>query len=216
MNMLAPDPSEVDAVPQELHAHMGRAAVEGIPVAAIARIFLQDLGETYVVLNYLHSIGTIVEVPKSDWPPTARRLDRVPQFETRTPNIDVQFIAQRVFKLTKLEAGFLTAMIRCDHADKNMLHGIIEQQRMQRQQRPSTTETTDIKMVDVMICKLRKKMKDFDARFASCIKTVWSGGYYIDPTVKPDILAVLSEHGVSDAKAAATQATANALRDAAR
>lgn len=206
MNMLAPNPDEVDAIPPELHAPIGRAAIEGVPVAAISRIFLQDIGETYVVLNYLHSVGTIAEVPRADWPPGTRRNDRLPQYDTKGKPLDVQFIAQRALKLTKLEAGFMAALLRCDHADKSMLHGIIEEQRLQRQQRPNKTEATDPKMVDVMICKLRKKMKDFDPKFAGCIKTVWSGGYYIDPPIKAAILAVLAQHGVPDAQAAQDQA----------
>ena len=213
-------PEDADAVPDTLHGPMGRAACEGIPVGAIARIFEYDMGEIYVVLNYLHSIGTISEVPKPDWPPTSRNADRLPQFDCRPQASNIQFIAQRVFKLTKLEAGFLTALIRCEHADKGMLHGIIEQQRMQRQSRPNKLELTDPKMVDVMICKLRKKLRDHDAQFNGAVQTVWGGGYFIDSKTKATLLSLLAENGAVNVTAeivkAKTQGSVNVILDAAR
>lgn len=202
---------EKDAIPQGLNGPIGRAAIEGVPVAAIARIFEVDMGETYVVLEYLKSTGTIVEIPKADWPPTARAADHVPQFATKPSASNLMFVAQRTFTLTKLEAGFLTTLLRCEHADKSVLHGIIEQQRMERQQRPNKImETTDPKMVDVMICKLRKKLRDHDAVLDGAIKTVWGGGYFIDPPAKAAILQVLSDNGAVnvDAEIAKFQAAA--------
>jgi hypothetical protein len=214
--MSSPAPDDADAIPVELHAPIQRAACEGIPVGAIGRIFAYELGEVYIVLNYLHSIGSISEVPKPDWPPTARDADRLPQFDAKPQASNLQFVAQRVFKLTKLEAGFLTALIRCEHADKGMLHGIIEQQRMQRQSRPNKLELTDPKMVDVMICKLRKKLRDHDAQFNGAVQTVWGGGYFIDPKTKAALLSLLADNGAINVKAEIANATANVLIAAAR
>lgn len=178
-------------IPKENYAPLGRAAIEGIPVGAIARIFAYDYGDTHEVLTYLKTIGTIAEVPRADWPPTAKNDDRLPTFTVRSTPSDLLFNVQRAFKLTKLEAGFLAAMLRCEHADKTMLHGVIEQQRMERSQRPNKQELTDPKMVDVMICKLRKKL--VQQGFKDAIKTVWGGGYFIDPETKKLILTAITE-----------------------
>ena len=101
-----------------------------------------------------------------------------------------------------------------------MLHGIIEQQRMQRQSRPNKLELTDPKMVDVMICKLRKKLRDHDARFNGAVQTVWGGGYFIDSKTKATLLSLLAENGAVNVTAeivkAKTQGSVNVILDAAR
>ena len=179
-----------DMLPAELQEFSARAAVEGIPVAAIARVFKQPLEMIYISLEYQRSIGAIAEIPRADWPPTARRADHLPQLPIKASDTDMLFMAQKTFHLTKLEAGFLAVLLRVEHADKATLHGVIEQQRLQRQAQPDRImELTDPKMVDVMICKLRKKMRTFDQPGNRAIGTIWGGGYYIKPEVKAAIIA---------------------------
>lgn len=168
-----------------------RMACEGIPVAAIARSISRASGEVHGTLAMAQVSGQISAVPKYDWPPTSKLADHLPCHAVEMPETDVVFNARRVFKLTPLEAGFIVVLLRCEHADKARLHTVIENQRFSRASNPDRLEVTDQKMVDVMICKLRKKLVTVDERFT--IETVWGSGYYIAPAVRALINARLSE-----------------------
>lgn len=63
----------------------------------------------------------------------------------------------------------LALMLKRDEVTKEQLHAVIENAR------PPGREITEIKMVDVMICKLRKKIKVHEIE----VKTMWGLGYYI-------------------------------------
>jgi hypothetical protein len=170
------------------------AANEGIPVAAIARITQRPLDEVYETLRDAQARGEVVDLPRPDWPPGTRVHDRLPQIPL--PNdTDLQFMCAKTFRLTALEAAFLVCLIKNRHADKSRLHGIVEHQRNTRLNQPSEMESTDPKMVDVMICKLRKKLTTVDKTLE--IKTIWGSGYFIETPVKPQIIAYL--HGGPDA-----------------
>lgn len=170
-----------------------RMVNEGIPIAAIGRILGLPFDDTCDVLKDELCKGHIVELPKSDWPPTSRLADHAPTITRKTSDEDIMFVCRKMFKLTKLEAGFITLLLKLDHADKAKLHNVIEQQRHERHDQPDTMEITDQKMVDVMICKLRKKLHVINPEFI--ITTVWGGGYYIEASVKEKIYARLAVEG---------------------
>jgi DNA-binding winged helix-turn-helix (wHTH) protein len=185
-----------------------RMAQEGIPVGAIARVLQRPFEDTIEMLTTQVSYGNIVELPKSDWPPTAKLADHVPSITRKISDHDVMFVCQKMFHLTKLEAGFLVLLLKLEHASKAQLHNVIETQRLERHDRPDSMELTDQKMVDVMICKLRKKLKEIDTQFI--ITTVWGGGYYIEAPVKEKIYASLAQEGVerNDASPASVRSQA--------
>lgn len=187
-----------DSLPPAFVPVAARAAVEGIPIAAIGRILAQPFEVVVNALKYQLSVGNIVELPRPDWPPTAKREDRVPTVHRKRTDADVDFACRRLFKLTPLEAGFLTTLIKVERCDKSTLHQVIEAKRFNRQQPPDNRDTTDPKMVDVIICKLRKKLKDLDQAWAAAINTIWGGGYYIEQNVKATILARLFPDGAHD------------------
>jgi|HubBroStandDraft_2_1064218.scaffolds.fasta_scaffold295993_2 hypothetical protein len=166
-----------------------RAANEGIPVAAIARIVEHPYEEVVDTLKEAHARGEIGEMPKPDWPPAAPWSARLPSVPRSANHEDVEFQCRRAFKLTNLEAGFMMVLLRCECADKDKLHNVIESQRRSRQNLPDSSELTDPKMVDVMICKLRKKLKDLDPKFM--ISTSWGKGYYFEAAVKQQIFALI-------------------------
>ena len=153
-----------------------RLANEGIPVLVTSRSLATTSEEVRDWLYAALLSGDIVEVPPDDWPPTSVRADRVPANVIRESPGDVMFGCQRTFKLTRLEATLMGVLLRRDEADKQTLHGAIEQQRFTRATRPDSLDPTDPKMVDVIICKLRKKLKPYEV----FIKTIWGRGYYID------------------------------------
>lgn len=173
------------------------AANEGIPVAAIARIISLPLDETYALLKDAKVRGAIADLPRADWPPGTRINDRLPSVPL--PNdADLQFLCGKAFKLTALEAGFLVALLKNRQVEKGRLHGIVEHQRNTRPNQPDQMEATDPKMVDVMICKLRKKLKA--ANPDVIIQTSWGKGYYFEPATKEMIYKLL---GVDNAFAPA-------------
>jgi len=175
-----------------------RLALEGVPVAAIARALLFPSGDVRETLQYHLDIGSIVEMPASDWAPTARRADRLPAFLGVIPEAVQLNSCQRLLKLTRLEAGFMLVLLKRDEADKDTLHYVIETQRALRRSRLNNSETTDPKMVDVVICKLRKKLKPLGIN----IKTLWGRGYYLNEEsrkVAESILTGIVREGYEEA-----------------
>lgn len=166
-----------------------RAANEGVPIAAIARIIQQPFDLTSEVLGAALSLGQIGHMPRSDWPPNAPWTFRMPSVPRSANAEDVEFACRRVFGLTSLEAGFMMVLLRYECVDKVRLHNVVEQQRNSRALRPDSAEPTDPKMVDVMICKLRKKLREVDKKFI--IVTQWGKGYYFVPEVKQAIFNLI-------------------------
>lgn len=166
------------------------AANEGIPVAAIARIIHQPLDDVYETLKDERSRGAIADMPRADWPPGTKIASRIPDVPLPSTD-DMAFMCKKAFKLTSLEAAFLVTLIKHRQVEKTRLHNIVEQQRLTRSSQPNEMEATDPKMVDVMICKLRKKLKTVDKDLK--IETIWGGGYYIETTMKPRIIAHLED-----------------------
>lgn len=165
------------------------AANEGIPIAAIARITHTESDAVRETLEYALASAHIAEMPKPDWPPTARIKDRVPVTAPASAEV-IEFQVKKHFRLTPLEGSFLVALLKYDHVDKTRLHGIIEHQRHSRTSQPDSLEQTDQKMVDVMICKLRKRLKAVSPSFE--IKTVWGSGYFIEKPVRAAILEAVA------------------------
>ena len=167
---------ELPPLEQPYAAIASRLALEGIPVRAIARSLIRPSEDVRLTLQYHIEIGTITEMPKDDWPPTGRRADRLPSFLKHETDGSILLSLQRQFKLTRLEASFMLVFLKRDEADKDTLHYVIESQRALRKSRPNHSETTDPKMVDVIICKLRSKFRPHKVE----IHTLWGTGYYLD------------------------------------
>ena len=149
-----------------------RLADEGIPIRAIARSLHIPSSDLYELLRSAIQAGTILEIPKDDWPPGTTRSQRSPF--NGTPLEDehsLKCACARFFKCSPLEAVMLAAMLKRNEVTKQQLHHVIEQNRPGDPAR----DETDVKMVDVMICKLRKKLKEHDIK----IETMWGLGYLI-------------------------------------
>lgn len=192
---------EVPQLPPELVPIAIRFADEGVPLLAIARGLRQPAENVRESLyDALHS-GAITEMPRPDWPPTARRADRVPTTFSARLNDDDLFIAcMRVFKVTRLQATVLVVLLKKDHAEKDTLHNAIERRRFNRQSKPHNMEATDPKMVDVVICVLRKKLKTLGIT----IKTAWGNGYYMESADRKKAMALIDQfNGAGDGGPAA-------------
>lgn len=162
-----------------------RAANEGVPVAAIARIVQASFDDVSTTLRDALACGRIGEMPKPDWPPGQRWGERSPSVPVTISPEDTEFALKREFGLTRLEAAFLGVLVRYEHVDKEKLHAVIEEQRSKRSLRPDKPEATDPKMVDVIVCKLRKKLKEKDPKYV--LHTSWGSGYYFDPGIRQAI-----------------------------
>jgi hypothetical protein len=184
---------ELPNLPRDMSLIAMRLAVEGVPIAAIARAIGHPSSDVRDTLEYHLEIGSITEMPIADWPPTARRSDHMPAFLQKEPEKIQLFSCQRALGLTRLEAGFMLVLLKREEADKETLHFVIETQRALRRTRPDSVESTDVKMVDVVICKLRKKLKLVNAK----IDTLWGHGYYLDEKSRDTIEALLLEVKIS-------------------
>ena len=161
-----------------------RMADEGIPVRAIARATRVPSSDVYEVLRDALAAGSIVEIPKDDWPIGSQRSERTAFNGTPLEDEEaLKFACARCFKATKLEAALLAVMIRRNEVTKQQLHIVIEQNRQ-----TEGRDETDPKMVDVLICHLRKKLK---AKNLS-IETVWGIGYLIPVADRERAIAMLN------------------------
>ncbi len=181
----------MDALEQELpplQAHIAqRMALEGIPVRAIARSLKQDAGLIYDTLEAAQQQAIIIDMPKDDWPPTAKRADHAPAFKPGLRDDDLAFACRQVFKLTPLQAAFMVALLKNSRVDKTKFHILIENLRNNRlDSQPSDKEPTAPKMVDVVICHLRKRLKKVDQGIE--INTNWGDGYFIKTDCRSYVL----------------------------
>lgn len=181
MNAIAsaqPDP----AIQPLVEAVAVRLADEGIPVRAIARATHIPSEQIYEALRDAIARGLIVEMPCDDWPTGSRRSTRSPFSGTRLDNEDsLKCACTRYFKASPLEAAMLALMLKRDEVTKAQLHTVIEQSR------GAGKEPTEIKMVDVMICKLRKKLSPHTIE----IKTMWGLGYFMPRQSRDHATALL-------------------------
>ena len=191
-----PQIDDVPILPQAISPYAIRAAVEGIPVSAIARILARPSEEVFETIREGLYRGEVAQMPPADWPPTAKLADHLPAVTVKVTDDDMMFACRQKLGLTNLEAAFFLLLLKSPRADKDKLHHVIETQRMRRASTPDKMEITDPKMVDVMICKLRKKLKNIDPKIK--IITVWGGGYYLDPGIKESVMGRLGLTGSED------------------
>jgi hypothetical protein len=153
-----------------LYSFASRMANEGIPIGAIVRVTKCDSELVRDQLNAARAVGDIAEVPRADWP-MGQFGNRAPFVSFKAEDEQMVFNAIRLFKMTRLQASLLAILLKRTEATKDVLHKVIEANR-----KPNTRET-DPKMVDVVICHLRKKLKKFGLK----IDTLWACGYYMKP-----------------------------------
>lgn len=176
----------------ELDNFIVRLADEGVPIGAIARVTKLPPGEFRPVLRDALAEGRIVEMPREDWPPLARRVERMPgisvdagrraQARHRIDDDDTVLLAlNSVFKTTRLQSKVLLRLLRRGLCPMKMLHDTIEENR------GNPAEPTQDKIVAVTICHLRKKLTPFDIS----IITHHSSGYSIPEKDRQRVVTLL-------------------------
>lgn len=161
-----------------------RMAVEGIPVRAIARCTKIASDEIRGELEAALEVGSIAQMPRDDWSPQLTREQRIPEF-AKTGVDDALLILNvvRLFGVTQQQACLLLVLIKRREVTRKMLHGVIESRR------PHPKVETEPKIVDVVICKLRKKLEPLGLK----IETVWSCGYFMPTDHRKTALAMLNK-----------------------
>ncbi len=161
-------------------------ADEGIPVRAIARATKISSEDIRDALHTALDQGQLVQMPRDDWPSGAVRDRRIPDALSVQPVETERMIFNivRLFKVTKLQAALFSVLIKRNEVTKDTLHQVAEQRRLPNK------EETDPKIVDVVICNLRKKLKPFDLK----IKTAWACGYYMEPPDRARANALLKSY----------------------
>ena len=173
-----------------------RLANDGVPIAVIARSFQCGSDLVRACLHDALDTGTITEIPRNDWPPTARRADHLPSQLAKEQERDLLTAAMRAFSITKLHAAFMMVLLKREEADKDTLHNVIESQRAIRRNQPDNPDSVDPKMVDVIVCNLRKRLRDYFPVGSEVIKTLWGHGYYIEKPMRE--IALAKVHAVVD------------------
>lgn len=163
-------------------------ADEGVPVAAIARSVKHPSEDVRAALREAIDMGRIVEMPRDDWPPHMRRAERLPSSGQTHTDEQLAGYCRRLFKLTRLEATVMVPLLKRDEASKASLHSAIQSARATRS--PSSIDETDPKMVDVVICKMRKKLREHGVE----IKTLWAKGYFIERPMRRVVFEKLSAY----------------------
>ncbi len=162
-----------------------RMANEGIPIRAIARctkISSADLREHF---DEALDEGTIVQLPRDDWPVHGTRENRVPEYaKIGVDDALLVLNVVRLFGVTQQQACLLLVLMKRREVTRKMLHNVIESRR------PHPKVETEPKIVDVIICKLRKRLEGFGL----AIQTVWSCGYFMPPEHRRKALDMLNAY----------------------
>lgn len=169
-----------------LEEAMVSLADEGVPVRAIARATHTPSEEVYEVLKDAVQDGELIELPQSDWPPGSLRRSRKQSGQSLL-NLDdhtLRIACAKVFKMTRLQAAVFVALLRRPESTKDQVHNAIEATRS------PNSEPTDQKMIDVVICHIRKKIKDHGIT----LKTIWGTGYALPHLEREKAMALLGEY----------------------
>lgn len=161
-------------------------ADEGVPVRAIARSTGVPSQDVYNILKDAMLSGTLLALPKDDWPPGARRSDRhQAECNVLSHSEDVLSMAcSSIFGLSRSQTSvFLVLIKRPPGVTRIQIHDAIEAQRA------ANEDPTDPKIVDVVVHNIRKKIVKVDARIV--IQTVWGKGYTMGHDARAVVLDLL-------------------------
>ena len=190
MNEIVEQPApEAPVIHPFVLASVIRLADEGLPVRAIARSLCIPSSDLYEILRDALEAGSIVEIPKDDWPAGTPRAQRALYAGTILENPEqLQLLCVRLFKATRQQAAVLSTMLRRTELTKGQIHTILQENRPRPGGGP-----TDEKMVDVVMFHIRKKLKPYHIT----IETIWGTGYLITPAGRAAAIKLLEEFQAS-------------------
>lgn len=163
---------------------VARLADEGIPVYAITRCLKISSDLVREHIRAALDDGVIVDHPREDWPPGSKRGSRSPDIESFFGNDEGLYrTCSKYFKTTRQQSLVLGLLLRRPEVTKEQLHQAIERDRS------GGKEPTSAKLVDVLVCILRRKLKPY----GFTVKTMWGHGYLMDPRERARAVAELHQ-----------------------
>lgn len=166
-------------------------ADEGVPVRALSRASKVPWEELRRVLDEARDHGKLIELPTDDWQRLSREDRAKLGSERRVSNEDVLSIFRNEFRLTRGQAVVLTALYVRGKQTKRQLHDCYENWRIcTPDATKNSREPTHEKIVDVIICGIRKKLKPYGIT----IYTSWGDGYGMLPEQRALLGSVVDKH----------------------
>jgi DNA-binding winged helix-turn-helix (wHTH) protein len=170
-----------------------RLADEGMPIRAIARSLQISSENIREVLGEAVRTGDLLAVPKDDWPAKVVRENRGPcalHYETIDTVLrlyDEEALILHIgylFGLSPMQAIALLQFLRKSEVSRDRLHAVMDARR---------SSPGNIKIVDVVLWALRRKLKPFfdDQRV---IVNVMEQGYLMIPQYRKRATEILAEH----------------------
>ncbi len=179
--------------PRSVIETAARLADEGLPIAAIARSLKVPAQDVRDILRDALGEGVIVELPREDWPPGTKRNSFGPALDNFVADdANLRLACCRVFGATHQQAIVLATLLKRPEATKDQLHAAVERDRT------NAKNKTHPKLVDVLICHLRRKLKPWAAKWYGredykIIRTMWGTGYLVDARERIQVVKVLND-----------------------
>lgn len=147
-----------------------RLADEGVPLRAIARATGTSSEAVRERLHQAHDNGTLVSLPKEDWPPGFPRDQRALQLSRLVADDReaVVLAMQQVFHLTATEVSLLMMLLQNPNVSKariDMVH----------------------RTIDVHICNIRRRL----APFGIAVNTLWGYGYQLTADARQRVMELI-------------------------
>lgn len=179
---------DVADVPRARRTVIARLAEEGVPTRAIARAFQMPCDIVYDVLREEVTAAHLLEMPRDDWPVGQGRNERSGSGRmAQVDDEDVIMELMRVFQISKQQAILLNVLLKKKTATKDALYSAAQAVH-------AIGQDTEPKIVDVVICKLRKKLSAHNFK----IETIWGGGYYMSTEDRSAALRMIGLEAFTD------------------
>jgi two-component system, cell cycle response regulator CtrA len=160
-----------------------RLADEGVPLAAIARAIRTSSSDLREQLHEALSDGRLLELPCDDWPPGCPKDQRALQISrtVRENREALHLAAMQLFSLPPSGARVLVKLLETERTSREVLHVALSR---------TSDPASEIKIVDVAICSLRKRLKKFGIE----IVTLWAYGFQLSAAHRRRALDLLLRH----------------------
>jgi hypothetical protein len=159
-----------------------KLADEGVPVLCIARAMKIPSADIYDQLNQAWFQGKLLGIPRADWPSNGSREERTPELRKMAELGEKALLGAiaRVFQITITRARIVLALIRFPEVSNEYLHQIYNN-------RDGRIVENDIKIVDIQLCHIRRKLQPFGLE----IETHWGFGKSMPATDRRRALSLI-------------------------
>jgi len=148
-------------------------ADEGVPLRVIARATHTPSDVIRDTLHTARDNGTLIDLPKEDWPPGFPRDQRALQLSRMVVEDKeaVVLALQRVFRLTSTETALLMLILQSANVPKSRFN-------------------MAPRIVDVHVCNIRRRLAPFDI----IVETLWGYGYQLAGESRARIMKHIVRH----------------------